>query len=322
MATIYDVARLAGVSPATVSRVFNGTTVTPENERVVREAALHLDFVPNRTARTLRRRSSDIIALVIPDIENPYFTALARGVEDEARAAGYSVVLCNTDDDVARESDYLEVAVSEHMAGVIIAAASDQSDLSAVLRRNTAVVAVDRVPHGATIDAVTVDNAVGAELATRLLVERGYERIACIAGPRDVETSVARVSGWRTALSRADLPIDEGLVEHADFRVDGGSAAMSRLLDRRERPDAVFVANNLMSVGALRALRDAGIHPPEIGIASFGALPFSTSAPTGVSMVSLPARELGASAARILLARIGGDRQEPRTIVLDATPIG
>jgi LacI family transcriptional regulator len=322
VATIYDVARLAGVSPATVSRVFNGTTVTPENERVVREAAEQLDFVPNRTARTLRRRSSDIIALLIPDIENPYFTALARGVEDTARSAGYSVVLCNTDDDIARESDYLDVAVSEHMAGVIIAAASDQSDLSPLLSRDKAVVAVDRVPHGASIDAVTIDNAAGAQLATRLLVDRGYRRIACIAGPDDVETSVARLTGWRDTLTAAGLPVDESLVEHADYRVEGGSAAMERLLARGERPDAVFVANNLMSVGALRSLRDVGIHPPAIGIASFGALPFSTSAPTGVSMVSLPARELGAEAARLLLARIGGDRQEPRTIVLEATPIG
>jgi LacI family transcriptional regulator len=301
VATIYDVAKLARVSPATVSRVFNGTTVTPDNERAVRDAAAQLDFVPNRTARTLRRRSSDIVALVIPDIENPYFTALARGVEDEARVAGYSVVLCNTDDDVARESGYLDVAVSEHMAGVIIAAASDRSDLEPVLRRNAAVVAVDRVPHGAAIDAVTIDNAAGGAAATSLLVERGYRRIACIAGPADVETSVRRVSGWRVAL---------------DYRVDGGYAAMCRLLERADRPDAVFVANNLMSVGALRALRDADVHPPTIGVASFGALPFSTSAPTGVSTVSLPARELGAAAARILLARIAGDRQPPRTIVL------
>jgi LacI family transcriptional regulator len=316
VATIYDVAKLARVSPATVSRVFNGTTVTPDNERAVRDAAAQLDFVPNRTARTLRRRSSDIVALVIPDIENPYFTALARGVEDEARVAGYSVVLCNTDDDVTRESGYLDVAVSEHMAGVIIAAASDRSDLEPVLRRNAAVVAVDRVPHGAAIDAVTIDNAAGGAAATSLLVERGYRRIACIAGPADVETSVHRVSGWRVALEQSGLPTDEDLVERADYRVDGGYAAMCRLLERADRPDAVFVANNLMSVGALRALRDADVHPPTIGVASFGALPFSTSAPTGVSTVSLPARELGAAAARILLARIAGDRQPPRTIVL------
>lgn len=321
MATIYDVARLAGVSPATVSRVFNGTTVTPQNERVVKEAAAELDFVPNRTARTLRLRSSDIIALVIPDIENPYFTALARGVEDEARAAGYSVVLCNTDDDVSRESGYLDVAVSEHMAGVIIAAASDRSDLSPLLDRNKAVVAVDRVPHGAAIDAVTVDNVAGGRAATALLVERGYRRIACITGPADVETSTQRVAGWSAALAAAGLPEDPTLLEHADYRVDGGYAALERLLAHEERPDAVFVANNLMSVGALRALRDAGIHPPAVGIASFGALPFSTSAPTGVSTVSLPARELGSAAARILLERIAGDRQEPRTVVLEAVPV-
>jgi LacI family transcriptional regulator len=136
MATIYEVAARAGVSPATVSRVMNGTKVSPELAELVRAAASELDFTPNRTARTLRRQNSEVIALIIPDIENPFFTALARGVEDRAQESGYSVVLCNTDEDTGKEARYIDIALSEHMAGVILAPASDHSDLSSLLARH------------------------------------------------------------------------------------------------------------------------------------------------------------------------------------------
>lgn len=197
MSTIYEVAALAGVSPATVSRVFNGITVSPEKSELVRRAATELAFTPNRAARSLRTRSSEVIALVIPDIENPFFTAMARGVEDVAQEAGYSVVLCNTDENPDKEAKYLSIAVSENMAGVILAAANDQVDLTALLTRRRPVVAVDRGPHGFTIDAVLVDNIAGGRAATQALADRGFTRIACITGPRDVETAQQRADGWR-----------------------------------------------------------------------------------------------------------------------------
>ena len=203
MATIYEVAKRAGVSPATVSRVFNGSVVSAEKERLVRAAAEELAFTPNRTARTLRRQSSEVIALVIPDIENPFFTSLARGVEDSARAAGFSVVLCNTDEDTEKEAHYLRIAVLENMAGVIIAAASDRSDLGPLLARSRAVVAVDRGPHGFDIDAVMVDNRTGGRLATRALIDHGCRRIACITGPADVETAQRRRRGLERCVCTA-----------------------------------------------------------------------------------------------------------------------
>src|SRR6516165_10299729 len=133
MSTIYDVAKLAGVSPATVSRVFNGAVVSAEKVHAVRQAAQELKFTPNRTARTLRRQASELIALIIPDIENPYFTELARGVEDIASSAGFSVVLCNSDSQTDKESVYLQIAHSEHMAGVILAPASADPKLDDIL---------------------------------------------------------------------------------------------------------------------------------------------------------------------------------------------
>jgi LacI family transcriptional regulator, galactose operon repressor len=316
LATIYEVAKLAGVSPATVSRVFNGNVVSPEKERLVREAADRLSYTPNRTARTLRKRSSEVIALVIPDIENPFFTALARGVEDAARAAGYSVVLCNTDDDMEREKRYLEIAVLESMAGVIIAAASDRSDLSPLLSRSRAVVAVDRGPHGFDIDAVMVDNRTGGRAATRALLDQRYQRIACITGPADVETAQHRADGWRDALRAEGRTLPREHLVYANYRVDGGRDAMKALLALDPRPDAVFVANNLMGVGALQVLYERGLPPPACGLAVFGDLPFAAFAPAGMTVVHVPARTLGITAAQMLVERINGDRQPARTVVL------
>ncbi|WP_218683162.1 LacI family DNA-binding transcriptional regulator, partial [Microbacterium sp. BF1] len=187
MATIYDVAELAGVSPATVSRVFNGTSVSEEKVAAVRDAAAKLNFTPNRTARTLRRQSSEVIALVIPDIENPYFTEMARGVEDVASEAGYSVVLCNSDAQLEKEATYLRIAIAEHMSGIIIATADEQSNLDSILATGRPVVAVDRSTTY-DIDGVVMANRAAGTSATRDLIDAGYRRIAYIGGPEHIDT--------------------------------------------------------------------------------------------------------------------------------------
>lgn len=315
MATIYEVAALAGVSPATVSRVMNGTRVSAESERLVRAAAEQLAFVPNRTARTLRRQHSEVIALIIPDIENPFFTALARGVEDRARAAGYSVVLCNTDDDTARESTYIDIALAEHMAGVILAPADESSDVGRLIAQRRPVVAVDRTPRGVAVDAVTADNRAGGLAAAESLFAAGYRRVACITGPSRVETAQMRMEGWRQA-ARAHGSDSERLLRYANYRVDGGHSAMAELLALDEPPDAAVVANNLMAVGAMQALHEAGLAPPEFGLAAFGDLPYASLARDGVRVIPLPARELGAAAADLLLDRIAGSDTPARTVVL------
>jgi LacI family transcriptional regulator len=316
MPTIYEVAALAGVSPATVSRVFNGVNVSPEKSKLVRQAAEELSFTPSRTARTLRRQHSEVIALVIPDIENPFFTSLARGVEDVAQAAWYSVVLCNTDENAEKEAKYLEIAISDNMAGVILAAAGDHSDLSKLVERKRPIVAVDRGPHGFDIDAVMVDNRAGGNAATAKLIEQGYKRIACITGPGDVETAQQRADGWREVVQAAGLPASDDYLKYANYRVDGGHDAMRDLLDLPEPPDAVFITNNLMSVGALQVLAERGALPPAVGMAVFGDLPFAGFAPKEITVVHLPARHLGVTAAKLLLDRINGDDQPARTIVL------
>ncbi|MBO3749614.1 LacI family DNA-binding transcriptional regulator [Streptosporangiaceae bacterium NEAU-GS5] len=314
--TIYQVAARAGVSPATVSRVLNGARVSEESERLVRAAAEELAFTPDRTARRLRRQYSEVIALIIPDIENPFFTALARGVENRASAAGYSVVLCNTDDDPARESTYIDIALADHMAGVILAPADEASDVSRLVARKRPVVAVDRSLNRDDVDAVTVDNRAGGLSAARSLYAAGFTRVACITGPSTVETAQLRMEGWRQAERRHGGAGGDELLRYADYRVDGGRAAMAELLALPEPPDAAVVANNLMAAGALDALYDVGLTPARFGLAVFGDLPHASFSRQGIRVVDLPARELGEAAANLLLDRIAGDDGPARTVVL------
>ncbi|NYJ21171.1 LacI family DNA-binding transcriptional regulator [Glaciibacter psychrotolerans] len=316
MATIYDVAELAGVSPATVSRVFNGASVSAAKVVAVRDAAKQLKFTPNRTARSLRRQSSEVIALVIPDIENPYFTEMARGVEDVASEAGYSVVLCNSDSQVDKESTYLQIAIAENMSGVIIAPASDQTSLDSILSTGRPVVAVDRgVSYD--IDGVVMENRSAGTSATKDLIRAGYKRIAYIGGPESIDTAAERAAGWRSALAAVFPALNAAeLARFATFRVEGGREAMEELLALPEPPDAVVAGNNLIGVGAIQVLTEKGLTPPRFGVAVIGSLPFTTLSPTAVTVVRLPARHMGVTAARMLLERIGGDTQPARTVVL------
>lgn len=317
MATIYEVAALAGVSPATVSRVFNGLTVSADKQRAVHEAAAKLSFVPNKAARRLRKRSSEIIALLVPDIENPFFTAFARGVEDRAQQSDFSVVLCNTDDDPAKELRYLQIADSEQMAGVILSPASDEVDLGAIASLGRPVVAVDRTtPY--PVDTVKIDNRAAGIAATTALFDAGYRRIACIAGPAGIEATEDRFLGWRQVVTARKAGGNDDYLRHANFRVDGGREAMAALLKLPTPPDAVVTTNNLMAVGALQALVEAGLAPDTYGMAVIGELPFMPLVPASVVQLRLPARHLGNTAASMLLDRIGGDTQPPRTVVLRA----
>ena len=316
--TIYEVAQSAGVSASTVSRVLSGRGgVSPDKTARVRKAAKTLGFSVNRTARSLRRRNSDLIALLVPDIENPFFTAMARGVEDVAQAAGRSVVLCNTDENKEKEARYLRIALSENMAGIILAAAAHHSDLSEVIARRRPVVTVDRGHYGYEVDAVMFDNLAGSYQATRALFDRGFSRVACIAGPSGVDNVNQRVDGWRRALVRSTENPEELLV-HANLRVDGGRSAMLRLIDADSPPDAVFVVNNMMGIGALQALTERGMSPPSFGVAVFGSLPFSTLDPSSLVIVNVSPRDMGMTAARVLLDRIHEDKQPRRTIILAA----
>ncbi|GAA3578449.1 LacI family DNA-binding transcriptional regulator [Nonomuraea rosea] len=318
MRKIQDVARHAGVSAATVSRVLNGrSTVNPELAARVHAAVLELGYRPNGVARNLRRRQTTLWAVLVSDVGNPFFTSLVRGVEDGGRQFGYSVVLCNTDENRAREAEYISVALHDNMAGVIISPADDSTDISALVAAGTAVVTIDRELAETEVDAVLVDNEKGAEVATTHLLESGYRRIACITGPRRMSTAMQRLRGYQRALRAFGVQQDRALIRHADFREEGGYSAMGALLDDDVEMDAVFAANNLMTVGAVECLTEREVPiPGRVGVIGFDDIPWARLFRPGLSTVRQPTYELGRAAAQLLADRIENPARPAARMVL------
>lgn len=319
MATIYDVARMAAVSPATVSRVMNRRgNVDPGMADRVHRAIDVLGYRPNGAARSLRRQVAPVWALIISDIQNPHFTALVRGVEDVAQTIGYSVVLCNSDEDLSKERQYLQVAIGERMAGVLVSPASDKrTRLDPLLERDIPVVAIDRQLDTAAVPAVVADNAVGAEAATAHLLDMGYRRVACITGPLRTSTAAQRLLGYRRALRAAGRGYDRSLVRVSDYKEAGGYGSTEALLRAEDPPDALFVANSLMTMGALQCLADDGVRiPEEVGIVGFDDHPWAKLVRPTLSAVAQPTYELGRSAARMLVELQENAWSDPPTVTL------
>lgn len=322
MAKIKDVAARAGVSVATVSRVLNDVpTVAPELAERVRHAATELDYRGNGAARSLRRQRSDVWALIISDIGNPFFTAAARGVEDVAQSAGFSVVLCNSDEDLEKETQYLDVAEREQVSGVVMSPNLVGSDISRLDRAGIPVVAIDRPLRG-EVDSVLVDSAAAAETATQHLFEEGWTRPACITGPEQNDTAQQRVAGYQAAWKAAGRRPVKALVRHTDYRADSARKAAISLLDKATPPDALFVANSEMALGVLPELRARDLMPGrDLGLVAFDDAPWSSFTHPPMTVVSQPAYAMGRLAAELLLERIRETKGAPgraRHIRLDA----
>src|SRR6204780_427353 len=319
--TIRDVAAAAGVSAATVSRVMNGKAdVAADLRQRVLAAVSELGYRRNGPARSLRTRAAMVLGVIISDITNPFFTAVVRGAEDQAQLAGYSVVLANADEDVAKEARYLEVAADEQMAGVLLSPASPrQTSIDVLVERGIPVVTIDRRLTAAAVDSVTVDNHLAARKAAQHLVDQGCRRVGIVAGPVQTTTGASRLAGYRAALRAAGRVADPSLVAYADFRTEGGYAATRQLLRLRRPPDGLLFSNNLMTVGGLRAIAEAGLAiPDDIAIVGFDDAIWTTALRPPLTVVAQPTYEIGQTAARLLLRRIEGEEFPLRRVVLRA----
>lgn len=315
MTTMAGVAARAGVSTATVSRALNGKAVSAEVAEAVRRAAEELDYTIDRTARSLRRRYSDVLALVVPNVEDPFFTSVARGVEDVARAAGFSVVLCNSDDDPAKEARYVEIAAQEQMAGLILAPASSRPRLTPLQRKQRTIVVVDRAVDE-DLDQVVFDNVALGRTATEQLLEQGFERIACITGPQEINTAAERARGWRLAIEAAGHAAPAELLRYANYRVDGGRSYMHDLMSLPDPPDAVVAANSMVGIGVLQALSGRSTQDrPHVSI--IGEVPFVTSDVPGATALPLGPREMGTRAAQMFVERHEGRADAPRLLTME-----
>lgn len=320
MPTINDVAVEANVSIATVSRVIhNKPHVRPEVRERVLQAVTQLGYQPSRVARSLRAQKSSIIGVVITDVQNTFFTNLARAVEDVAYKNKYAVFLCNSDEDPQKENFYLEVMRAENVAGIIISP-THESDIpvASLVEAGIPVVAVDRQLVDVAIDTVMVDNVGGAyRLTNHLIKDHGHQRVAIITGPQDSTTGRQRLEGYSKALYAAGLPLNKELIKARSFKEDWGYSAAQTLLRLDEPPTAIFAANNLLARGAMRAICERGLRvPQDVVLVAFDEIEWGDICQPSLTYVKQSSYELGRISAELLYKRIDEDAGPVQTIIL------
>jgi LacI family transcriptional regulator len=318
--TIRDVARLSGVSPMTVSRVINDSErVSPETRRRVEQAISELGYVPSRLARGLSRQRTGTLAVIVPDVANPFFTAILRAAEEVARRADYHVILGDTRSDLNVERDVIEELIAHRVEGIMIAPVSDRSatHLRRLAEFGVPFVLIDRTVPGIDCDVVLGDSSGGARRLVEHLVGLGHRRIGFIVESGDVSTARDRRAGYEAALSGAGIALDPALVVSATADPNGGSAGMSRLLELDERPTAVFTVNNLAAVGAIEAVRAAGLEvPDDVALVCFDDIEYASRLYPFLTAMEQPAQTFGTLGAQLLLERIEGRGPERRHAVV------
>jgi LacI family transcriptional regulator len=317
--TIRDAAERADVSTATVSRVLSGGSVGEDLKTRVLEAAQKLNFRPNRAARNLRAGSTHTIGVLIPDIENPFFTSVMCGIEEVVQAAGYSLLLANFNESPERERALLSAFQAEGVSGLIFTASrSPTSQYEQMIEAGIPMVAVSRLPGKLKVDQVTVANEEGARVAVTHLLALGHKRIALVNGPATLSTAVERQRGYERAFADAGVRVPADLVVNVGFRQTSGSAAASTLVAKTRRPTAIFAASNLLTLGALEAIHQRGLKiPQEVAIAGFDDMAWAKSLRPPLTTVAQPALEVGQTAARILLERIQRPGAPRRQVVME-----
>jgi LacI family transcriptional regulator len=309
MPTIRDVARRAGVAPTTVSRVINNSGYVSQRTRERVEAAVvDLGYVPNTLARSLRFKKTNTLALVLPDITNPFWTTVARGVEDAASDRGFNVILCNTDESEAEQEKYLTILLQKQIDGFVLAPARSTAEpVELVQRQGVPVVVLDRRVPSSQVDVVRGDSERGAYQLVRYLLTLGHRRIAILTGPHGVSTAEDRVAGYQRALSESGLDVDSDLILYGEFTQTSGYEMTQQVLTAGARPTALFAANNFIAIGSLRALRDVGLRVPEdVTLVSFDDLPQAFVIDPFLTVAAQPAYEMGHQATELLLARLSG----------------
>jgi len=307
-ARMTDVAKAAGVSAATVSRVLNGsTTVTPELADRVREAAIATSYIRNPNGRALRRQRSDTWALIVSDLQNPFFTALVAAVEHVAVKAGYSVMLCNTGEDLDRENAYLDTAIAQRMAGVVVSVASEESsDLTRLRDAGVPTVLVDRRVHDFAGDSIMLDNVRAGRTAAEHLLELGHRDILCLGGPSGVSTTADRLEGVVQGYERFAVPFNRPRQVRTDVRPAEVEELVATEVASKHPPDAIFALNGRLTTGAYRALQASGLKlPDDISLVGFDDDPWTRMVTPAVTLISQPVIEMGERAAECLLARAG-----------------
>lgn len=336
MPTIVEVAKRAKVSTATVSNVIRGTRKVSEDRAArVRAAIRELNYFPNEIARSLKVRQTRMLAMVLPDITNPFFPEIIRGAEDSAFARGYFLLTANTDEQPGRERRIVAALRSYRVDGILLATSQgsqdqDTSHIAAMVDAGVSVVCLDRAVPNVATDAVLLDNIGGARECVRHLIKQGHRRIAIITGAMHLQTGYERLQGYKLALEDAGIPYNAKLVMEGDFRLESGKRLGEQLLHQQTKPTAIFVCNGVMALGVLHAFEEAQLHcPKDIALATFDDISVDHGLHAHITAVVQPSYEMGSRAATILMDRIEGRlgddwsvvRVTPKLVLRDSTSL-
>jgi LacI family transcriptional regulator len=319
MTTIKDVAARAEVSVATVSHVINNTRfVTPELRERVLASMRELDYEPNLVARGLRSHRTNLIALIIPDITNPYFPEVARGVQDVVNEHDYVGIMCNSDRDSKQERRFLHMLSRQHVEGIIINPAGvTADDLLPIQQEGVPIVVFGHQIAHPAFDSVMIDDCQASRDIVAHLIARGHRRIAHLGSPRP-NSGRLRYEGYARALQEHDLILDASLVTEGPWTQKGGYNAMNALLQRQPLPTAVFAANDLMAIGAMLAIQGAGMRiPDDIAVAGFDNIDQAACVTPSLTTVHQPKYEVGRKLAEVLFSHLRKEApSEPQCVVL------
>jgi len=319
MATIKEVANLAGVSVATVSHVINETRYVSDSVRKqVQQAMDELGYRPNTLARSLRRGQTHTLGLILPDSANPFFAEVGRSIEIAAFAAGYNVILCNTENDFEKETLYTNVLINKRVDGMIFVATGARSDsLQKLMELGLPAVVMDREFPEMEMDVVLSDNHQGGYLATQHLIALGHRRIGCIAGPSKITPSALRVAGYTQALQESGLTVNPDFIMHGDFHPESGYKVAGEMLAGPTPPTAIFACNDLMAIGVLRAVAETGQRVPEdIAVIGYDDIELASYATPPLTTIKQPTLEMGSATLKFLLSRIKEKRSTPQRMLL------
>jgi DNA-binding LacI/PurR family transcriptional regulator len=307
---IKDVAKEAGVSTATVSRVLrNYSGVRNKTRKKVLKVVSELNYEPNAVARSLRQKKTYTIGIIVGNVLSQFYSVIAKSVEDVANKSGYNVILCNGDDNPEKELRYLKVLKANRVGGIILTPTGKNVDyINGLIDSGMEIVLLDRLIDGVKCDAVLIDNEESAYKAVKHLIDQGYRKIGIINGYIDRTTGKGRLDGYLKALKEENIPIDKSLIKNGDFKKRSGIDLARELLERPDGPEAIFVTNIDLTLGAIMSIKEMGLNiPNDIGVVGFDDSEWALILSSPLTVVSQPVYSLGSAAAELLIKKIEGD---------------
>jgi LacI family transcriptional regulator, repressor for deo operon, udp, cdd, tsx, nupC, and nupG len=319
MSTIQDVAKLANVSAATVSRVINkSSSVTEETRKIVQKAIDEMNYQPNLLGRNLRRTETSMVLVLVPNIANPFYSRIVKGIEDVSHSNGYNIMLCNTNSDSGREKVYLELLKNKLSDGIIFMATELNNDELSDIGAKFPVVQCCEYKEGVGVSLVSIDNYSASCKAVKHLLSLGHRKIGMISAQNRFLSTIQREAGYKSTLQNAGIAYRKDFLKYGDYSFKSGLRLANQLISMEDRPTAIFAISDIMAIGAMRAVKEKGLRVPEdVAVSGFDNISFAAMCDPPLTTISQPKYDIGRAAMELLLKQIRHEIKDVQNILLE-----